>query len=356
MTVMSLATGTPGGSPITFLSCLAAFLVAACGSDGGARVDHATRDAEVTSSPARDGYLVGAAGALLYYRLVGSGSDTVVIVHGGPGAGMNSILPDAEALAEHFVLVFYDQRGGGSSELPADTTLLDARYFVEDLEAVRQHFGLKRLKVFAHSFGAVLVARYAMQYPNRVERLVFHGATGPQRAQAARIARTATPSPDTALANRGTVLLRSLLEGTAADPVATCRDYEAIGRRLSALRGAPPTWMGSTCAAPPEAVRYYYRYTAQVAPRTFGDWDFTTGLEQVSAPLLVVYGARDSLAVSAQRAWASAVPNGRLLLVPEAGKAALTDRPDLVVPAITSFFHGVWPARAERPPVSHGAD
>jgi hypothetical protein len=32
-----------------------------------------------------------------------------------------------------------DQRGGGRSELPADTILLDARYFVEDLEAVRRH-------------------------------------------------------------------------------------------------------------------------------------------------------------------------------------------------------------------------
>jgi proline iminopeptidase len=282
----------------------------------------------------------------LYFRVVGAGSDTVVMVHGGPGAGINSILPAVEPLADDFVLVFYDQRGGGRSTLPADTALLHADYFVADLEAVRRHFRLDRLKIFAHSFGSVLVASYAKRHPERVERMVFHGATGPQRARAARIARAAAPSPDTALSNRATGLLRTLLDGTASDPVATCREYEAIGRRLSALRGEPTTWTGSTCEAPAEAVRYYYRHTAQYAPRTFGDWDFTSGLERVSAPLLVVYGQRDSLALPVQRAWAAAVPHGRLLRVPGAGKAAITDRPDLVISAVTTFFGGDWPARA----------
>jgi proline iminopeptidase len=269
------------------------------------------------------------------------------MVHGGPGAGMNSILPDVEPLGQYFVLIFYDQRGGGRSQLPSDTALLQAQYFVEDLEAVRRHFGLERLKLFTHSFGSVLAARYAEQHPQRVERMVFHGATGPERAQAAGIARTSPPTPDTALSNRARKLLGTLLEGTASDPVAACREYEAIGRQLAALRGEPASWKGSTCAGPPKAVAYYYRHTAQFTPRTFGDWDFTSGLERVTAPLLVVYGESDSLALPAQRAWAAAVPNGRLLVVPGAGKAALTDRPDLVVPAVVTFFHGSWPEGAK---------
>lgn len=322
------------------LSCLGALFLAGCGRNGESS-DHSQ-----TLPLADDGYLAGAEGARLYYRILGSGSDTVVMVHGGPGAGMNSILADLEPLAAQFVLIFYDQRGGGRSALPGDTALLHADYFVEDLEAVRRHFDLERLKLFAHSFGAVLVARYARQYPDRIERMVFHGATGPERAQAARLAQRTLPSPDTALSNRATALLRSLLNGMASDPVAACREYEAIGRSLAALRGETASWSGSTCAAPPEAVAYYYRYTAQVTPRTFGDWDFTSGVERVTAPLLVVYGQRDSLALAAQRDWAAAVPNGRLLLVPGAGKAAITDRPDLVVPAVVTFFHGEWPERA----------
>ncbi len=294
-----------------------------------------------------EGYLAGAGVVRIHYRVMGARADTVVVVHGGPGAGIGSVLPDLAPLAERFTVIFYDQRGGGLSTLPADTALLDARYFVEDLEAVRRHFGLDRMKLVTHSFGAVLAARYAERYPERVGRLVLHGATGPVRAEAVRLARSSPPSPDTALSNRAAALLGSLLRGTAADPVAACREYEAIGRRLAEARGEPVTWSGTTCGGPAESVAYYYRYTAQLAPRSFGDWDFTTGLEELPAPLLVVYGARDTAVVPAQRAWAGAVADGRLLLVAGAGKPAFSDRPAVVLPAVTTFLRGEWPEGAE---------
>lgn len=105
---------------------------------------------------------------------------------------------------------------------------------------------------------------------------------------------------------------------------------------------------GSECAAPPDAVAYYYHHTAQLGPKYFGDWDFTEGLEDATAPLLLVYGEQDSLAISEQREWASSVPNGRLLLVPDAGKPAFSDNPDFVFPAIDTFFRGAWPVAARR--------
>lgn len=337
------------------ITVVVAALVAACGGNGETReavpdiessdvgptkVD--LPDPEPPGSSVREGYLVGAEGARIHYRLLGSGSDTVVVLHGGPGAGIHSVLPVLEPLAGHVTLLLYDQRGGGRSELPADTSLLHARYHVEDLEAVRRHFGLERLDLITHSFGAILAARYAERHPERVERMVFHGPTGPRRAEAARIARASPRSPDTTLSNRQRRLLRWLLEGTAADPVATCREYEALGRRLGEARGEEVTWSGTSCAAPAEAVRYYFRYTAQLAPRTFGDWDFTSGLEHVSAPLLVVHGARDSVGLPANRAWAAALPNGRLWSVPGA-RSPFADRPEVVFPAVAAFLKGEWP-------------
>jgi len=300
-------------------------------------------EADPTGYAVRDGYLTGADGARLYYRTLGDGRETIVVVHGGPGAGMDSILPSVEPLAESFTLVLYDQRGGGRSELPSDTDKLDAGFFVEDLEAVRRHFRIERMNVLAHSFGAVLVARYCEAHPERLARIVFHGATGPRRSEAARIQRAkaeVSPAIPGRLSERASELLQSLMEGTAADAVATCREYEAIGRELAVARGEEVHYQGTTCRAPPEAVRYYYRYTAQLTPRSFGDWDFTRGLEEVFAPLLVVYGEDDPVGVPAQREWAEAVPNGRLLLVPDAGKAALSDNPELTLAAVERFFRG----------------
>lgn len=293
-----------------------------------------------------EGYVRGAAGAELHYRVVGSGADTVVVVHGGPGAGINSVLPDFEPLSRSLTLLFYDQRGGGRSTLPADTSLLRAEYFVADLDSVRASFGLDRMRLLAHSFGAVLVARYAESHPERIGRIVLHGATGPVRAAAARQARATPPSPDTSLSRRANEMLGSLLEGTAEAPVETCREWMRIGRRLAELRGETARWRGSSCEAPAEAVAYYFRYTAQHAPRTFGDWDFTDQLGEVSAPVLVLSGSRDSLDLAAQRAWAAAYPNARLLTVGGAGKTAAADTPLVVRPAVVEFLQGAWPDAA----------
>lgn len=300
----------------------------------------------------KEGFLTGADGAKIFYKVTGTGSDTVVVLHGGPGAGMHSVLPSVSPLARNHVLIFYDQRGGGKSELPADTSKLKPRYFVEDLEAVRSHFGIEKMNIIAHSFGPVVTAQYAKKYPGNLKRLVFHGATGPDLQQELRLRKlkaAQAPAPaDTALANRAATLLEELLQGTASDPVKTCLDYEAINRKLAIARGDTLTYEGTTCKASPEAVRYYYRYTARLAPRYYRGWDFTKGLEQVKAPLLVIYGKKDSLMIPAQQAWADAVPNGRLLLVPGAGKAAFSGNPEFVFPAIDTFLNGEWPEKATR--------
>lgn len=129
------------------------------------------------STTQHEGYVTGAGESAgqeeirLYHRTLGSGRDTLLIVHGGPGAGMYTILPDTRGLADHFVLIYYDQRRGGRSSLPADTMLLAARHFSEDLEAVRAHFGLEKMNVLAHSFGAVLLADYAERLPERLRRI-----------------------------------------------------------------------------------------------------------------------------------------------------------------------------------------
>jgi pimeloyl-ACP methyl ester carboxylesterase len=126
------------------------------------------------------------------------------------------------------------------------------------------------------------------------------------------------------------------MEGTAEDPLATCRELERLGRAHQ--EGSP--WRGTTCDAPPEAVAYYYRKTAQIAPASFGAWDFTTSLSGLAAPLLVVAGEANA---ELQCAWARAVPDARLLVVPGTGSTPIAERPDVVHPAIDRFLRGRWP-------------
>jgi proline iminopeptidase len=289
----------------------------------------------------------GAAGARIFYQVAGTGDDTLVVLHGGPGVGINGIRPDVEPLTRDHVVIFYDQRGGGRSTLPEDTTHLGPQYFTGDLEAVRSHFGLGRMNLVAHSFGAIVAAEYARVHRRRIGRMVFLAATGPSRKQAASFYQRQPATSDTAGARKRFELLQALMEGKAADPVAACREYERLGRKLAAAAGEFAGFKESACDMPAPAVRYGFHYTARLGPELFGDWDYTRSLRHVTAPLLVIDGERDTLGLPMERAWAKALPNARLLIIPDAGRGVHAERPDAVFPAIREFFKGRWPVGAQ---------
>ncbi len=289
----------------------------------------------------------GAAGARIFYQVAGAGDDTLVVLHGGRGVGINGIRPDVEPLARDHVVIFYDQRGGGRSTLPEDTTHLAPQYFTGDLEAIRAHFWLDRMNLVAHSFGAIVAAEYARAHPGRVGRMVFLGATGPSRKEAAQFYRRQPATTDTASARKRFELLQSLMEGKAADPVAACREYERLSRALARAAGEFADFRNSTCDMPAPAVRYGYHYTARLSPELFGSWDYTKSLRHVTAPLLVIDGERDTLGLAMERAWVRALPNARLLIIPDAGRSAHAERPDAVFPAVRLFLKGRWPQGAQ---------
>src|SRR5262245_33197654 len=83
-------------------------------------------------------------GVRLWYQETGSGSP-VIIIHGGPGMDHNSLAADLEPLTRRHKLVYYDQRGGGLSTLPASDGLLTIDHHVEDLEALRRQLGLEKV-------------------------------------------------------------------------------------------------------------------------------------------------------------------------------------------------------------------
>lgn len=71
------------------------------------------------------GYVLGAGGVRLFYRMEGQGPDTIVVLHGGPGFSLEGLRPDLRPLARHHTLLYFDQRGSGRSEMP-DTSLARA--------------------------------------------------------------------------------------------------------------------------------------------------------------------------------------------------------------------------------------
>ena len=108
-------------------------------------------------------------GVRLFTRRVGAGP-LVVVLHGGPGAHHDYLLPQFDRLATGREFFYYDQRGGGQS--PVDrTTPVGWHEHVGDLDAVRSHLGGDRLTILGYSWGALLAVLYYLEHPNQVARI-----------------------------------------------------------------------------------------------------------------------------------------------------------------------------------------
>jgi proline iminopeptidase len=110
-------------------------------------------------------------GVSIFERRTGSGPPAVVL-HGGPGAHHDYLLPGFDALAHDRELIYYDQRGGGQSPVPRETPV-GWREHVADLEELRRQWGLERLTIIGYSWGGLLAQLYATEYPNPVGRLAL---------------------------------------------------------------------------------------------------------------------------------------------------------------------------------------
>ncbi|HEX4601761.1 MAG TPA: alpha/beta hydrolase [Gemmatimonadales bacterium] len=114
---------------------------------------------------------VAVPGARLYTRRAGDGP-AVVVLHGGPGAHHDYLLPQYDRLARGRALLYYDQRGGGRSPVPRETPV-GWREHVADLEALRAHWGLEHLVLLGYSWGGLLAVLYALEHPHRVAQLAL---------------------------------------------------------------------------------------------------------------------------------------------------------------------------------------
>ena len=86
---------------------------------------------------ADEGRLEVEGGYTIAYRVYGSGSRTLVGLHGGPGPSSAYIERLNEVLGEDMRLVLYDQLGSGDSDWPEEPSLWQVQRFIDELETVR---------------------------------------------------------------------------------------------------------------------------------------------------------------------------------------------------------------------------
>lgn len=297
-----------------------------------------------------EGYILTPDKVRIFYKIVGSGPETLVAVHGGPANSLESIRPDMEPLAKGRRVIYYDQRGNGRSDLISDGKRLGYEYHVADLDAVRQHFKLDKMSLLGNSWGGLLISLYAIAHPDRVERLVLDSPAPPMQGFlddmsdeiSRRMEKIYTPEQ----LDRARSLHRNWLK--AKDPVATCREFFTMvltTYTYSQTLNIP--FKGDVCAGPTEAVRQSRVVNGHIWS-SLADFNVVPKLATVKAPVLVIHGVADVISQRSSEFWAWGYPNARLLLIEKAGHISHVETPEIFFPAVETFLKGGFPADAKK--------
>ena len=279
--------------------------------------------------PVVEGYFNGAGGVRLFYRRVGTGKTVLVFLHGGPGLGIGDGGYDMEMLARGRTLLMYDQRGSGRSEIVSDPKLLSVDYQVRDLEAFREYFKLEKMTLIGLSWGSGLAILYAAAHPDRINKLLFVSPMPPAKLPfwEERIARINGILGSANIARQAEI--RQLLpRASDAEAVALCRESFNISSQPYLMNPSAYSAERSAemCDAPAVALRNRWIVALAVFD-SLGDWDFRPLLSRITVPALVVEGEKTNVPLEATRAWAQAIPNSKLVLIPNAGHLHFIEKP-----------------------------
>jgi proline iminopeptidase len=264
-------------------------------------------------------------GVDIFERRVGEGP-AVVVLHGGPGAHHDYLLPGFDLLGTGRTLIYYDQRGGARSPVSRDVPV-GWREQVADLEALRALWGLDRMTLVGYSWGGLLAMLYAIEHPGQVQCLALVSPAPASRAVRAVFeerfqARTLSPALQAARAELRASGLRE-------------RDQGAYQRRLFEFAVAG-------YFHDPDRVREMtpFRLTERTQKEVWaslGDYDLRPDLRALRVTAHVVHGDDDPIPVDSARETAECLGAG-LTVLRDCGHVPHVEAPAEFVAALDPFL------------------
>ena len=283
--------------------------------------------------PHESGFTATTPVSLYWARYGPAARDPLLVLHGGPGASHDYLLPQMLALAEKRELIFYDQRGGGRSrENDAAQEPITWRTHVADLAAIIAEFSLPRPTLLGYSWGALLAILYSIE--------AAKGSVAPPPARLvlidpAPVTRAYRDAFEAEFARRqGSDPIKSLREQLTTSGVQTM-DRDAYRRRAFELSVA------GYFADPARAAGLTpFRVIGKVQTSVWsslGDFDLRKELRNVRCPALVLHGTDDPIPLESARDVAEAL-GARFVRIEGAGHVPYVEQPGPLFEAIEAFL------------------
>lgn len=273
-------------------------------------------------------------GVRTHYMEAGGDGPVIVMLHGGGhgSSGQSGMGALMEALSPHFRVIAPDSIGGyGETDVSAPTPhgLLNridqARDFVDTL-------CLDRFTILGNSQGAFAAARYALENPERVEKMVLISSL--TIGQCMGIEQAPTDAMRALMGYDGTPqAMRKMLEGLVVD-------RSKITDELIERRQASATRPGAM-----DAMDRFLKATGGLNkhPVLSMHMNLRDSLPKLTKvlPTIFVWGNEDPFALpETGRKLEPLLPDVKLYWIADAGHQVQTDKPDVVGDIIRQFVLG----------------
>ena len=269
----------------------------------------------------------------IFVQEYGSGTDTVIVIHGGFGANHDYMIDAVRGLERQFHFVFYDQRGSLLS--PTAKENLTFQKNIDDLYGLIRALGLDSVKLLGHSMGSLVAMEFTEQHPDLVSHIVLVGAIAPKldNEYFLRI-----HNSNSFLSSRQAVLdLRKPYEEKGILNVLSgqqrIRDSEFTHKDLTEywrIGFAATNIYDMSKVHKVRGGRAYFKPEAAVMQNTV-NWDFDYREILNSKNTTIINGEYDFLDLYSEHLKAILVeyPNINLIIMPKAGHNPWIDNPDL---------------------------
>ncbi|CAH0226068.1 L-amino acid amidase [Microbacterium oxydans] len=266
-----------------------------------------------------------------WYRVNGEIGDhpTVVVLHGGPGATHDYLLP-LEALATPGrAVVLYDQVGSGrSSHSPdAPSSSWTVSRFLDELDQLLDELGIRENHVlFGQSWGGMLAAEHAVRRPPGLKGLIIANspASMPLWMQAAEQLRSALPD------EVQRTLVAHEAAGTTDSPEYVAAMHVYYRRHVCRIDPWPAE-LEATLAAIDADPTVYHTMNGPSEFHVTGslrDWSIVDRLHAIDAPTLVLTGRYDEATPETVRPFIERIPQCHSVVLPDSSHMPHLEEPE----------------------------
>lgn len=273
-------------------------------------------------------------GGKIWYEVYGSGPKApVLLLHGGPGGTSFGFEPLKE-MGYDGPIIFWDQLGSGRSDALTDTTLMTIENYVDQVERLREHLGLKDFVLYGHSWGTMLGMDYYMSHPGEVKAIIFSSPLF---------------STDLWISDADTLI------ATLPDSVQqVIRYHESIGEyehpdyqeatklyySLYVTRKEQPVVDRSHLDLVSGTNVYLYMWGPSefTSTGTLRNYDRLEYLPQINVPVLLITGEYDEARPSTVKYYHSLVPSSQFAVISEAAHSTLNDNKEVTLKVIRDFL------------------